>query len=144
MTRNHETKDYAVIEKLEKRCTLCNREWISSRWCSGCYSDHFESEFENWTSGNTDIDDFIRESQTTAEFPEQILEWIPESHFTELTKIGQGGYGTVFKGYWEKGRIYKRDFIANKWERGKPMWVALKSIEEDEEGSISAFLKEVI
>ncbi|RGB27374.1 kinase-like domain-containing protein [Rhizophagus diaphanus] len=111
ITRDHETQDYAVIEKLEVQCSLCNREWMSSRWCRGCYSDHFESEFKNWTSYDTDIDTFIR------------------------------GYGTVSKAYWGKGRIYKRDFIANKWERSGPMWVALKSIDE-EEGSTAAFLKE--
>ncbi|PKY44113.1 kinase-like protein [Rhizophagus irregularis] len=105
ITRDHETQDYAVIEKLGVRCSLCNREWMSSRWCRGCYSDHFESEFKNWT------------------------------------KIGQGGHGTVSKAYWEKGRIYKRDFIENKWERSGPMWVALKSIDE-EQGSTAAFLKE--
>ncbi|CAG8628197.1 5577_t:CDS:2 [Rhizophagus irregularis] len=114
ITRDHETQDYAVIEKLEVRCSLCNREWMSSRWCRGCYSDHFESEFKNWTSDDTDIEPLF---------------------------IGQGGYGTVSKAYWEKGRIYKRDFIENKWERSGPMWVALKSIDE-EEGSTAAFLKE--
>ncbi|RIA90821.1 kinase-like domain-containing protein [Glomus cerebriforme] len=142
MTRDPETNDYAVIERLEEECPLCKREWMSPRWCRGCYSDHFESEFNNWTSGNTHIDIFIRETQTIAEFPEQVLEWIPESHLTELTQIGQGGYGTVFKAYWNKGRIYKRDFIANKWKRSKPIWVALKNIEEEEEGSTAAFLKE--
>lgn len=84
---------------------------------------------------------YIREAQTSAEFPEQILEWIPESHLTKFMEIGQGGYGNVSKAYWEKGRIYKRDFIENKWERSGPMWVALKSIDE-EEGSTAAFLKE--
>jgi serine/threonine protein kinase len=142
MTRDNETNDYAVIEKLEEKCSLCNREWMSSRWCHGCYSDHFESEFNHWTSGDIDIDDFIHEAQTTAEFPEQILEWIPESHLSKFTEIGQGGYGTVFKAYWEKGRIYKRNFIENKWERGEPMWVALKTIEEEEKGSTAALLKE--
>ncbi|UZO12443.1 uncharacterized protein OCT59_003980 [Rhizophagus irregularis] len=72
---------------------------------------------------------------------QNVLEWIPESHLTKFTEIGQGGYGTVSKAYWEKGRIYKRDFIENKWERSGPMWVALKSIDE-EEGSTAAFLKE--
>lgn len=141
ITRDHETQDYAVIEKLEDRCPLCNREWMSSRWCCGCYSDHFESEFKNWTSDDTNIDAFIREAQTSAEFPEQVLEWIPEPHLTKFTKIGQGGYGIVSKAYWEKGRIYKRDFIENKWERSGPMWIALKNIEE-EKGSTDAFLKE--
>jgi hypothetical protein len=143
MTRDSITKEYAVIEKLEERCTSCNQEWMSFRWCRGCYSDLFKNESQNWTSGNSDIDAFILESQTTAEFPEQVLEWIPEAQLTDITQIGKGGYGSVFKSYWNKGRICKRNFDTNEWIRGDPMWVALKYVEEEGD-SVVQFLKEVI
>jgi len=142
MTRDPVTNDYAAIEKLEERCTLCNQEWVSSRWCRGCYSEAFKAEFPNWTSGNAEVDAFIRETQMTAEFPEQVLEWIPESHLTEITKIGKGGYGTVFKSYRQEGRIYKRDFDKNEWKRKEPSWVAMKHVDE-KEGNVVELLKEV-
>jgi hypothetical protein len=117
---------------------------MSPRWCRGCYADLFESEKHNWTSGSADIDAFILETQATAEFPVQVLEWIPECDLSEFEQIGQGGYGTVFKSHWRLGRIRKRNFTTNEWEREEPMDVALKSIEEEEGGSIVAFLREVI
>ncbi|CAG8712805.1 6685_t:CDS:2 [Funneliformis caledonium] len=136
ITRNPETKEYAVIESLMDQCPSCGQEWMSPRWCRGCNTDLFKSERSNWTSGNSEIDAFIYEAQTTAEFPEQILEWIPETQFTEFKLIGKGGFGRVFKAYWEKGRICKWNSIMNKWERSEPMWVALKSIEKGDESFI--------
>ncbi|CAI2182505.1 8160_t:CDS:2 [Funneliformis geosporum] len=142
VTRNPITKEYAVIENLMDQCPSCGQKWMSPRWCRGCNSELFKSERSNWTSGNSEIDDFIYEAQTTAEFPEQVLEWLPETQFTEFKLIGKGGFGRVFKAYWEKGRICKWDFITNKWERSDPMWVALKSVEKGGE-CISEFLEEV-
>jgi len=142
MTRDPDTKEYAVIEKLYERCPSCNKEWMSPRWCSGCHSDRFKSELEIWTSGNADIDAFIYETQTTAEFPEQVLEWLPQTDFTKIEQIGKGGFGTVFKAFWGKGRISKWDASANKWERGQPLLVALKSVEEKDQ-STSEFLEEI-
>src|SRR5207248_2317425 len=142
MTRNPVTNDYAVIERLIDRCPDCHKEWMSLRWCRGCNPKHFESERHKWTSGNSEIDDFILETQITAELSDQVLEWIPETQLTEFKLIGKGGFGTVFKAKWEEGRIYKWDSIANKWKRGESMWVALKSVEKGEEG-VKEFLEEV-
>ncbi|CAG8592921.1 9468_t:CDS:2 [Gigaspora margarita] len=143
ITRDPKTKDYAVVEKLTDQCPKCPREWMSIRWCSGCYADHFKAEFPNWTSGNEDIDKFILETQTTAEFPEQALEWIPETHLTEFEMIGRGGFGSIFKAYWEKGHIQKWCFSANEWKRSEPLWVALKSVDKDDENNEhKAFLEE--
>ncbi|CAG8488120.1 7377_t:CDS:2 [Acaulospora morrowiae] len=142
LTRDPVSKDYCVIEKLQELCPSCKREWMCSRWCRGCYSNLFEAERSNWTSGNSDIDDFIYETQVTAEFPEQVLEWIPETQFTKMIQIGQGGYGTVFKSYLKVGRIRKWNSNTNKWDRDEPMSVALKNIAE-EENSVTEFLKEI-
>ncbi|CAG8463456.1 3773_t:CDS:2 [Acaulospora morrowiae] len=142
LTRDPESMNYAVIEKLVELCPSCNKKWMSPRWCRGCYSNRFKSERSNWTSGNSDIDEFIYKTQITAEFPEQVLEWIPETRLSELNQIGRGGYGTVFKSYSKVGRIRKWNPKANKWDRDEPMWVALKYITE-EENSITEFLKEV-
>ena len=142
MTRNPATNDYAVIERLIDRCPDCHKEWMSLRWCRGCNPKQFESERHKWTSGNSEIDDFILETQITAEFSDQALEWIPETQLTEFKLIGKGGFGTVFKAKWKEGRIYKWDSIANKWKRGESMWVALKSVEKGKEG-VKEFLEEV-
>ncbi|KAF0558591.1 serine/threonine protein kinase [Gigaspora margarita] len=133
MTRDPATKDYAVVEKLIDICPFCGQEWMCLRWCRGCHANRFKSEFQNWTSGNEDIDSFIHDTQLTAEFPEQVLEWIPESQFMKFDEIGRGGFGTVFKAYWKKGRIQKWCTISGEWKRDDPMWVAMKSVENDDE-----------
>ncbi|PKY56732.1 kinase-like protein [Rhizophagus irregularis] len=125
---------YGITRNPVTRCPDCHKEWMSLRWCRGCNPKHFESERHKWTSGNSDIDDFILETQITAELSDQALEWIPETHLTEFKLIGKGGFG-------KEGRICKWDSIANKWKRGESMWVALKSVEKGEEG-VKEFLEE--
>ncbi|CAB4445592.1 unnamed protein product [Rhizophagus irregularis] len=90
MTRNPLTNDYAVIERLVDRYPDCHKEWMSLRWCRDCNPKHFESERHKWTSGNSEIDDFILETQITAEFSDQALEWIPETQLTEFKLIEKG------------------------------------------------------
>ncbi|CAG8626985.1 18587_t:CDS:2, partial [Dentiscutata erythropus] len=133
MTRDPRTREYAVIEKLLKQCHFCHQEWVYPRWCRHCNFKYFKSEFPKWTSGNSKIDTFIQESQLTAELPDQVLEWLPENQFTELSQIGSGGYGTVYKAYWKCGRICKWDFTSNTYERGESMWVALKGVHDKED-----------
>ena len=77
MTRNPVTKDYAVTERLIHQCSFCSQEWAVLRWCSGRNIGHFKFELPNWTSGNSEIDDFIHEAQIIAEFPNQVLGMVP-------------------------------------------------------------------
>ncbi|RIB25019.1 kinase-like domain-containing protein [Gigaspora rosea] len=57
--------------------------------------------------------------------------------------IGRGGFGSIFKAFWEKGHIQKWCFSANEWKRSEPLWVALKSVDKDDENNEhKAFLEE--
>ncbi|PKB99924.1 kinase-like protein [Rhizophagus irregularis] len=90
----------------------CHKEWMSLRWCRGCNPKHFESERHKWTSGNSEIDDFILETQITAEFSDQALEWIPETQLTEFKLIGKGGFGKEGRAYnVEKGEEGVKEFL---------------------------------
>ena len=40
-------------------CEECNRKNTSFEWCKVCNAKHFQQNFENWTSGNDNIDKFI-------------------------------------------------------------------------------------
>ncbi|CAB5376305.1 unnamed protein product [Rhizophagus irregularis] len=85
---------------------------MSLRWCRGCNLKHFESERHKWTSGNSEIDDFILETQITAEFSDQALEWIPETQLTEFKLIGKGGFGKEGRAYnVEKGEEGVKEFL---------------------------------
>src|SRR5581483_4694923 len=70
-------------------CDECNQPntgttlKFSSRcgWCKLCNSKHFQQEFNNWTSGNQEIDKLIQEFQLNPNCCEEVLEWIPYEKF---------------------------------------------------------------
>ncbi|CAG8762324.1 8757_t:CDS:2, partial [Racocetra fulgida] len=53
----------------------------------------------NWTSGNPEIDKFIQYSQDTSTYP---LEWISYHEFSNIKKVGLGGFASVYSAYWEE------------------------------------------
>ena len=62
------------MEDLEKRkqaygiCGECNEPGTGFRWCQPCNAKRFKDNFENWTSGNKDIDELIQHSQLNATY----------------------------------------------------------------------------
>uniref|UniRef100_U9TC62 Uncharacterized protein n=1 Tax=Rhizophagus irregularis (strain DAOM 181602 / DAOM 197198 / MUCL 43194) TaxID=747089 RepID=U9TC62_RHIID len=52
ITQDPETKNYMIV--LNDICEKCNKV---------CNSIHFQQNFRNWTSGNYDVDKFIRDTQ---------------------------------------------------------------------------------
>jgi hypothetical protein len=45
-------------------CKECNQpnnnQFYSIQWCQSCNSKHFQQDFNKWTSGNKEIDEFIQ------------------------------------------------------------------------------------
>lgn len=109
-------------------CEECNQPNTSTKWCKSCNAQHFQAEFNNWTSGNPQIDSFIQKCQLEATNAWNVLEWIPYEQFTNIEHIADGGFGKVYKSEWWKGSIESWDYYWNrKWVRhGKT--VALKTL----------------
>ena len=133
-------------QRLEKygRCSECNQpntynNSYGNQWCKSCNASHFRNVLSTWTSENAEIDYLIQNSQIHAWSNQLILEWYPWELFSEIEKIGEGGYGTVFRAKMEKGRIMKWDHENNQCSRGGTINVALKTIKYSKD-----FLKEVI
>ena len=141
MIENNETEEQRL--KNYGRCSECNEIKKTKWWCNTC---HFQKAFSTWTSGNQEIDYFIQNTQIHAWNDDLILEWYPWELFSEIEKIGQGGYGTVFRAKTERGRI-RWDYPNNQWSREKVdkynKHVALKTIGHSESLS-KDFLNEVI
>src|ERR1700722_3921687 len=57
-------------------CKECKQPNISYKWCQSCIGKHFQQNFENWTSGNSEVDKLIQESQLNAKGYSEKLEWI--------------------------------------------------------------------
>jgi hypothetical protein len=96
----------------------------------------FSTKFQNWTSGNNDVDEFIQKSQLKAKDWLQLLEWIEYDKFEGVEYLAKGGFGTTFKAVWRDGPINYQ------WERESETKVALKYL-HNSQGITTEFLKEV-
>src|SRR5947209_2591618 len=78
------------------RCEECNEINTYYYWCRTCNATHFQKDFDKWTSGNKEIDNFIQHTQINAYANHLVLEWYLWENFSQVEEIGKGGYGTVF------------------------------------------------
>ncbi|RHZ74538.1 hypothetical protein Glove_221g49 [Diversispora epigaea] len=100
------------------RCPECNQKWdIYSPWCKPCNSKHFRNDFNNWTSGNNEIDKFIQDTQLNTNNYWKVIEWIPYDRFKDVKQIGKGGFGTIHYARWIDGSIREWDIENQRWKR---------------------------
>ena len=76
-------------------CPECNQCLGIKYWCKGCQSRQFQENFDNWTTGNGEIDEFIRETQLNANDCTEYLEWVPFNEFIGVNKYDTCEVGTV-------------------------------------------------
>ncbi|GES98392.1 kinase-like domain-containing protein [Rhizophagus clarus] len=91
-------------------CKECKEKNTGLKWCRSCNAKRLEAEFPNWTSGNEELDIFLRETQLTARCWQEVFEWIPYTNIIDVEEVGRGGYGIVYKSKWEGGCIIS-DFM---------------------------------
>jgi hypothetical protein len=107
-------------------CPECNRPNTFNNWCKECNSKKFKQNFDNWTSGNKQIDKFIQESQLSARTWFVLLEWIPYNRLRNIKFLAQGGFSTVYKAIWLNGPV-------NCWNNEKQNWKRLvRKLDEQE------------
>jgi hypothetical protein len=123
-------------------CIECGYPRTSYSWCQNCESFRFEKQFPHWTSGNIDIDDFIRKSQKQAQTDHDYMEWIPYDNFTDIEYITSGGYGDVFSAIWQEGPRWAWDENDQMRVRTGPRNVALKIL-DNSQNITTDFLNEV-
>ena len=130
-------KDYGL-------CRGCKQPNTGYDWCQSCISKRFQQNFENWTSGNSDVDKLIQVSQYNAKSGYEKLEWIEYDRFENIEYITKGGFGKVYKAIWKDGCIESWDYETNQWYRYESMTtVALKSLNNSKDIT-SEFLNEVM
>ncbi|CAB4394098.1 unnamed protein product [Rhizophagus irregularis] len=90
-------------------CFQCKKPYTSplpnDKWCNACESHVFESKFHIWTSGNVELDGFIRQSQLEATESTDFLRWVDFSAFTDMNQIGKGGFSEVYVGKCTNDRL---------------------------------------
>jgi hypothetical protein len=104
-------------------------------WCKECVPSCI---IEGWTSGNSEIDNFIKDTIYNAkqrlndsfEYYPLFLEWVPFDRFEDIKQIGEGGFAKVYSAKWidGKAKYYKQDDGSWKKLKPKPIIVALKRL----------------
>ena len=126
-------------------CEKCKQPKTHHYWCRVC---NFQQNFQNWTSGNHDVDKFIQKIQLKVKKCDEIIEWIEYDRFEDIEYLAKGGFGTTFKAIWKDGAIQKWVSKNNQWKREKryrhhPNYpVALKCL-HNSQNITAEFLSEV-
>ena len=132
------------LKKRYKKRGLCKGcKQSSAVWCQSCNSERFQQNFQNWTSGNSDVDKLIQESQLNAKNYCEQLEWIEYDRFEDIEYITKGGFGKVYRANWKDGRIEGWNYETNQWQRDFNELVALKCLNNSKDMALE-FLNEVI
>src|SRR5256884_9404709 len=93
-----------------QNCSYCHKPFTEKLWCKEC--DPF-GVIEGWSSGNPDIDKFIKdtmydarhhESRKVGYFEVLFLEWAPFDRFEDINQIGEGGFAKVYSATWIDGQ----------------------------------------
>jgi hypothetical protein len=110
---------YNYMMVLYDECKECN--------CA-CNTIRFQQNFENWTSGDNDIDKFIHDSQLSAHHnTKEALEWIPYDRFYDIKYIAEK---KVYRTNWIDGSISHWDDKNQNWMReNQNMIITLKSFD---------------
>src|ERR1043165_4510080 len=102
---NEELRERYKKHGLIRLCNECSQPNTDDHWCQSCNSKHFRNDFNKWTSGNKEIDEFIQNFQLNATCYQEVLEWIPYEKFENVKYLAKGGFGMVHKSIWVDGHI---------------------------------------
>lgn len=145
---NEELKNRYKKYGLCKECKQPNTDYSYEGypWCQSCNGKRFQQNFQNWTSGNHDIDELIQRTQLKAKNHKEVIEWIEYDRFENIEYLAKGGFGTTYKATWKDGFIEYWDSENNQWKRKKystgSLPVALKCLHNSQDIT-DEFLREV-
>src|SRR5437764_12988332 len=93
------------INSSHKNCSYCNKPFTEELWCKECDPRFI---IEGWTSGNNDIDKFIKDTIYDAResMKSKFLDWVPYERFININQIGVGGFAKVYSATWIDGKTY--------------------------------------
>jgi ribosomal protein L37AE/L43A len=143
---NEELKNHYKNYGLCKECKQPNTGYCGDGiyWCQSCNGKRFQQNFQNWTSGNHDIDELIQRTQLKAKNRKEVIEWIEYDRFENIEYLAKGGFGTTYKATWKDGFIRNWDSENNQWKRDTKYGrkVALKCLHNSQNITVE-FLNEV-
>ncbi|EXX53026.1 kinase-like domain-containing protein [Rhizophagus irregularis DAOM 181602=DAOM 197198] len=118
-----------------KNCSYCNKPFTEELWCKECDPRRM---IEGWTSGNNDVDKFIKDTiydvNKKTDYKVKFLEWAPFDRFEDVKEIGVGGFAKVYSATWIDGKAVHYNIQDLSWKKTKPkpIKVALKRLNGSE------------
>ena len=137
---NNSDKDSTSVNINRENCSYCNKPFTEELWCKEC--DPFRM-IEGWTSGNDDIDKFIKDTIYGARNGSRFLEWVPFDRFEDINQIGVGGFAKVYSATWIDGKAEYYKHGSWKKRKPEPTKVALKRLNGSQNMS-AEYLNEVL
>src|SRR3989337_4172200 len=87
-----------------KKCFDCGKERDIIGWCKDCEINALKKDFRNWTSGDLNVDNFIKHTQLNAEQSAGYLEYIDFEQFDLVENPNKGGdFSTIYSAIWLEG-----------------------------------------
>ncbi|CAG8472719.1 21585_t:CDS:2 [Gigaspora margarita] len=125
------TKSIGQLDHYGK-CDECGKYLSDFHWCPICQNKAFKREFGKWTSGNTNIDKIIQQTQLEVNKSNDYLEWIPFVDFDNVEYLTQGAFSTIYSGCWIDGPRRTWNEESDDWIRNGPTRCVLKRIENSQ------------
>ncbi|EXX65233.1 kinase-like domain-containing protein [Rhizophagus irregularis DAOM 181602=DAOM 197198] len=135
--KSHNCKDCRSRRKNNKINPTANYVW-----CDVCSPIHLQREFSSWSSGNKEVDEFIKFQQLKTKKSGDLIEWIPYDRLSNIKYVAEGGFSKVYSASWLDGLIQGWNFEQKQWKRLGKTEVALKVL-QDSQNISSEFLEEL-
>ena len=113
-------------------CENCSQECLATLYCELCVRNYLKANFPNWTSGNDDIDNLIRECQLETLEPQKVIEWIPYDKLQNIEYLTEGGCSKIYTAGWINGCYFEWNSKKQQLIRFGRQNVVLKSLENVE------------
>jgi hypothetical protein len=140
--KNHDRDKIRYNSGTRTTCENCNQKCLATLYCEYCVQNYLKDNFSNWTSGNNDIDNLIKNCQMQTFMPSSIIEWIPYDNLQNIKYLTRGGFSEIFTAEWIDGGYEEWDSKEHKLIRFGCHYVILKELENVESTSQS-WLEEV-
>jgi hypothetical protein len=132
--------DRIIYNKGERRtCENCQNECLAILYCEYCIRNYLRTKFNNWTSGNVDVDNLIQQCQLESIGPNKIIEWIPYNNLENIEYLTKGGFSEIYSAYWKEGHYNEWNSKKKQLERFGREKVIVKRLENVKNANRSWF-----
>src|ERR1043165_5983068 len=126
---NDEGNETPIESEFNKLNIFINHKYCRP-WCKECVPSCL---IEGWTSGNSEIDNFIKDTIYNAKYYDGyplFIEWVRFDRFEDIKQIGEGGFAKVYSAKWIDGQTIYENQVGGSWIKSepKPIIVALKRL----------------